>query len=243
MQNKNINNKYLPFLLPFRCIIFLMIFIVGAFAVNKKMEEISNWWSIAASVVNIITIFILIFVSKKQGSNYWELINYQKGKTKAKEIIVMSVLILVIGMSGMYLAGFICYGVIPYAAPMMIAPIPLFLAVINIIVLPISTAFAEEGLYLGCGVNQIKNKYVAIVVPAFFFALQHSFIPTLFDMKYILYRFLSFLPLTVILCWHYYKKRNPLPIMVGHALIDTATVMQIFATSLMPELYEMMCAM
>lgn len=65
------------------------------------------------------------------------------------------------------MAGYICYGVIPYAAPMMIAP---------------------------------------IIISALFFALQHSFIPTLFDMKYIVYRFISFLPLTMVLCWYYYKK-------------------------------------
>lgn len=109
--------------------------------------------------------------------------------------------------------------------------------------LPITTAFAEEGLYLGCGVNQIENKYAAIIIPDFFFALQHSFIPTLFDMKYIVDRFLSFLPLAMILCWYYYKKRNPLPIMIGHAFIDVATVMQILATSIVLGLYETMCGM
>lgn len=155
----------------------------------------------------------------------------------------MSVVILLVGVSGMYLAGYICYGVIPYAAPMMIAPIPLWLAGINVIVLPISTAFAEDGLYLGCGVNQIRNKYMPILVPALFFALQHSFIPVLFDVKYLIYRFLSFLPLTVILCWYYHKKRNPLPIMVGHILIDAATAVQILLTSSIPGLYEEMCAM
>lgn len=79
----------------------------------------------------------------------------------------MILLILLVGMGGMYLAGFVCYGVILYAAPMMIAPIPLWFAIINVLVLPITTAFAEDGLYLGCGVNQIKNKYIAILVPAF----------------------------------------------------------------------------
>ncbi len=155
----------------------------------------------------------------------------------------MSIVIVSVGMTGMFLAGYICYGIIPYAAPMLIAPIPLWLAIMNIILLPISTAFAEEGLYLGCGVNRIKNKYMAIIIPALFFALQHSFIPTLLDFQYVTYRFLSFLPLTIILCWHYHKKRNPLPIMVGHTIIDVATVMQIFATSVVPGLYETMCAM
>lgn len=109
-------------------------------------------------------------------------------------------------VSGMYMAGYICYGVIPNAAPMMIAPIAIWLAIINVVVLPITTAFAEDGLYLDCGVNQINNKYTAIIIPALFLALQHSFIPTLFEMKYIDYRFLPFLPLTMVLCWYYYKK-------------------------------------
>lgn len=236
-------NRYLSYLLPFRCIVFLLIFVVGASVVDKKMDEISNWWSIVASIVNVVTISILIVITNKRGSNYWELVNYQKEKTPSKQIITMVIVILLVGMVGMYLAGYVCYGVIPYAAPMMIAPIPLWLAAINVVVLPITTAFAEEGLYLGCGVNQIKNKYMAIAAPAFFFALQHSFIPTRLDLKYIMYRFLSFLPLTIILCWNYYKKRNPLPIMVGHAIIDAATVMQILATSLIPGLYETMCGM
>ena len=126
---------------------------------------------------------------------------------------------------------------------MLIAPIPVVLAAVNIPLLPITTAFAEDGLYLGCGVNNIKNKYAAVLVPAFFYALQHSFIPTLFDVRYILYRFLSFLPLTVILCAYYYKKRDPVPIMIGHAIIDVATVAQIMATSAIPGFYDMMCGM
>ena len=234
--------KNLPLLLPFRCIIFVLIFIIESLITSKNLDEISNSWSIVASVVNIVTILLLVMVTKKNGG-YAKLINYEKGKTKPKEVVLMILLILLVGMGGMYLAGFVCYGVIPYAAPMMIAPIPLWLAILNVVVLPVTTAFAEDGLYLGCGVNQIKNKYTAIFVPVFFFALQHSFIPTLFDAKYIAYRFLSFLPLTIILCWHYQKHRNPLPIMIGHAIIDVATVAQILATSAIPGFYEMMCGL
>lgn len=235
--------SFLPCLLPLRCIVFLLTFVLGAAIAGKELEEISSWWSVVASLVNIMTILLLLIITKKQKSSYADLINYKKGKTKGKQIGIMVIVILTVGMAGMYLAGYICYGVIPYAAPMMIAPIPLWLATVNIVVLPISTAFAEEGLYLGCGVNQIENKSTAIIVPALFFALQHSFIPTLFDLRYIAYRFLSFLPLTIILCLHYRKSRNPLPIMVGHAVIDLVTAMQIFATSLIPGLYERMCAM
>lgn len=234
--------KFYPYLLPSRCLIFLLIFIIASFITEKNLDEISNIWSIVASVVNIAIILLLVFITRKNGS-YKKLINYEKGKSTPKQITKMIFIILFLGMGGMYLAGFLCYGVIPYFAPMMIAPIPLWIAIINILILPISTALAEDGLYLGCGVNQIKNKYIAIFVPAFFFALQHSFIPTLFDVRYIVYRFLSFLPLTILLCMHYHKHRNPLPIIIGHAVIDVFTVAWILITSAIPDFYEMMLNM
>lgn len=229
------------FLLPLRCVIFFLIFAAGAALTKQKTEDISNWWSIAASAVNIAVILLLYFIAKKNKSSYAKLINYEKGKTKAGQIIGISALTAGVGMAGMYAAGYFCYGIIPYAAPMMIAPIPVWLAAVNVAVLPVTTALAEEGLYLGCGVNQIQNNILAIIVPAFFFALQHCFIPMLFDLRYIVYRFVSFLPLTLILCWYYRKKRNPLPVMTGHAIIDLATALQILATSAVPGLYETMC--
>ena len=62
--------KKLYFLLPFRCVVFLLVFVLGTMMVDKQVEEISNWWSVVASVVNVITILLLVFVARKQGSNY-----------------------------------------------------------------------------------------------------------------------------------------------------------------------------
>ena len=228
---------------PVRSVVFLLIFVIGSLIVNKDVSGISNWWSVVATVVNAATIALLVAAAKKNGMTYRELINYRKGKTKISHILVISVVVLLVGMGVMYLAGFLCYGQFPYLSPMMIEPIPSVLAIINIPLLPVTTALAEDGLYLGAGVNGIKNKYASVLVPAFFFALQHSFIPTLFDLRYIIYRFISFLPLTIILCAYYRKERDPLPIMIGHAIIDLATVMWILATSVIPGFYETMTAM
>jgi len=232
-------NKKLILLIPIRSILFILVFLTASAVTGKDLADISNIWSVAASVINILFVLSLVLITRKQGG-YLKLINYEKGKTRPKQVFAMIGIILLVGMAGMYLAGWICYGVIPYAAPMMIAPIPVVPAVINLIVLPVSTALAEDSLYLGCGVRQFENKFAAIIVPAFFFALQHSFIPTLPDVRYIIYRFISFLPLTVILCMHYHKHKNPLPIMIGHAVIDVATAGQILAASVIPGFYEMM---
>ena len=231
-------NSKLKYLLPIRIIMFVLIFVIGSITTKQNLSDISNWWSIVATAVNIITILILVLVAKKIESSYFKLINYEKGKTNIKQVIIMCIITLVFASTGMYLAGYICYGVIPYLAPMMASPIPLVLAIINFIVLPLTVSFAEDGLYLGCGVNSFKNKYAAILVPAFFYALQHSFIPLLFDFKFIIYRFLSFLPLTIIFCYYYYKKKNPVPMMIGHTIVEIASVVMILVTSINPSLYQ-----
>lgn len=97
--------------------IFLLVFVIGAAITRKQLSDISNWWTIVATIANIVTIAVLVLSAKKNG---------------------------------------------------MISPIPKQLAVINFLFLPITTAFAEDGLYLGCEVNAIENKAAAIVIPALF---------------------------------------------------------------------------
>lgn len=186
------NNLKWIALLPMRTVLFLLTFLIISILSKRSLSELSCWWSVIASVINLLVILILLAVSKASKISYFQLIHYEKGKTKFSSAIMMTLFMNVIGIGGMYLAGYIIYHQLPYLAPMMIAPIPLALAIINLVVLPLSTTLAEDGIYLGYGVNQIESKWIAILVPAFFYALQHSFIPTIFDLKYIIYRFLSF---------------------------------------------------
>ena len=228
----------LVLLLPIRCLLFISIFLSIMGISNKDLSDLTYLWSIIVTIVNIFLIILLVLLTRIRNSSYLELINYKKGETKIKDVIIVSIIVIILGMGGMYLSGLIFYQKFPYLAPDMVSPIPLWIAIINIPLLPITTALAEDGLYLGCGVNQINNKYLKIIIPGFFFALQHSFIPLLLDIKFIGYRFFSFLPLTLLLAYIYDKKKNPLPIMIAHAIIDLFTVVSILIFSINPEWYS-----
>lgn len=243
MHNNLRNSGKSLFLLPIRIVLFILTFSVISVLSERSLTEFSCWWSVIASVINLVVIGIFLVVLRAENISYAKLINYEKGKTKIFSVIVMSVIMNVVGIGGMYLAGYIVYHQFPYLAPMMIAPIPLALAVINLVVLPVTTTVAEDGLYLGFGVNRIESKWLSVFVPAVFYALQHSFIPTIFEWDYMVYRFLSFLPLTCFICGWYQKKRNPLPIMIGHIILNIATAVQILVTSAMPEVYMQMLDM
>lgn len=231
----------MPWLLPVRSVLFLLIFVIGAAVTGKAVEDITNWWTVVVTVVNVITIALLVITAKRSGVTYKELINYKRGVTRVRGVIGMIVIVFLLGMGCMYLTAFLLYGtVMPEPAVKMAAPIPAVIAVINFLLFPLTVPFAEDGLYLGYGVNRIRNDKLAVIIPAFFFAVQHCFIPVFFDVRYILYRFFSFLPLTLVLCRYYRKHRNPLPVMIGHGLIDMSMSVMVLVMSLSPALYESM---
>ena len=236
--------KVYPFILPlFRSFLFIIVGVVFAIVTNQSLEQGSQWWSIICTVCNIITIVVLMVVCKSEGTTYKKLIGYQRGKGNLKYILLIVVLMLILGMGGMYGFGFVIYGYVPVT---MVQPIPVWVASINVILLPLTVVFAELPLYFGYALNGIEkvtgNKILSIVYPMFFYALQHSFIPLLYDWKHILFRFLSFLPLMFLLGIIYYKKRKLQPLMIGHGILDLATSVQILMTSISPGLFEMMKA-
>ena len=245
MSNETAKGSKAALLLPFRCIVFVLVFVIGAALTGKNVKDINNWWSLVATAVNIVTILIVVLVAKRSGKGFKQFMGLTKGKNTPKKLILLVLGFTAVGYGGLNLAGLVCYGSImpKVTVEHVVAPMPFVLALINLVLLPATISFAEDGLYLGCGVNSFKNKYAAIIIPAFFYALQHCFIPTMFDAKYMLYRFISFLPLTVIFCWYYHKKKNPLPMMIAHAVLDYATAMTILITSSSGELYDKMLSM
>lgn len=230
-------NKKIWFILPVRCLLFLTAFSFCSLITRRNLTELTHCWSMLASVINVITIGILWAICKHEKKTYRELIHYGKKQGSSLKGALFIIIMLLLGVGGMYAAGGLCYGEFPYLAPMMIAPVPPYLAIFNIFMLPLTTTIAEDGIYLGCGVNSFTSKWEAVLFPAFFYALQHSFIPTIFDVKFIAYRFLSFLPLTIWICYRYYKGAPISYIMTGHWILNIATTIQIAITSFHPEAF------
>jgi len=229
-----------PFILPlFRSVLFIMAGLLFVLISKKSLEQASQWWSVICIICNIITIIFLAIVFKREGSSYKKIIQYEKGKRNIFKTLFIVLIMLLLGVGGMYGFGFMIYGYVPVA---MVQPLPIWVASINIILLPLTVIFAELPLYFGYSLNGIEqitnNKLFAVCYPMFFYALQHSFIPLLFDFKHIVFRFLSFLPLMMVLGIIYYKQRKLTPLMVGHAVLDLATAVQILIASLFPALFE-----
>jgi len=219
-------------LLFLRCFLFLFGGVALALLFRSSLTETDKWWSILCSVCNGVTLLVLYRLNRKDGMSFLRRIRYQKGSNHLPHVLTGIIVVLTVGMSGMLLAGFLVYHEYPYLPEDLLESIPIGFAVLNIAVLPLSTTLAEDGLYLGFGVNSMKNRWIGWLLPAFAYAFQHCFIPLRFDFAYMIYRFLSFFPLTLLICRWYQRNHNPVPIMAGHFVINLATAVQILTFSL-----------
>lgn len=87
---------------------------------------------------------------------------------KVSRTILIVLLVIAIGVVGLYLSGFICYGSFPYLDKTMIEPIPIWLIIIVTLFWPISTMIAEDGLYLGYAIhNNTQKKKLNVLLSAF----------------------------------------------------------------------------
>lgn len=218
-------NKYL-LLLPLRSIIFIMIFLITALLTKKSVEEISIYWTIIVVICNLLTIGVLLLLCKKEKITYLELIGFKKSKIKT--ILLIGVVIAIIDAIGAYLFELVFYDVATSSSEILMHSLPIWLVVVDLILLPITSTIAEEGLYLGVGVNKLDNIYLAIL----FYAMQHCFFPMILNYRYFIYRFIVFMPSIIFMCIYYKKKKEILPIMFEHFVVNLVTIVQILLISL-----------
>jgi hypothetical protein len=81
--------KQLSRWLPIRSIAFLLVFVACSGILGKSLSEVGGGWSLVALILNVLTILLLVFLAKRNGLSYWQLINYHKGKTSWKQIFMV----------------------------------------------------------------------------------------------------------------------------------------------------------
>src|SRR4029077_11097198 len=88
---------------------------------------------------------------------------------------------------------------------------------------------AEQMTYNGYLVPRFqvlcRSTSAAIVFVAFAWSLQHAFMPLTFDAKFMAFRLLLSVPNTVFQTLLYLRLRRLIPLAIGHAMMDGASVL------------------
>lgn len=232
-------------LMLFSRIIMFIIFQSLIFAgfiiadIPSPWQEAARYWPFVVAITNLIGLFLLDSLLKKENSSFWNFFTFPKG-TNIKDFLTTTGL-LILSMPIAYLPnlllGNLLFGDYMEALGLLYQPLPLWAAWAALIVFPVTMPFGEFTTYFGYVMPRLeiitKNKWLAFGLPSLILSFQHGAVPLLFDTRFIIWRLFMFLPFAFIVGFILHWRPRLLPYMlIGHVVFDIMTAVTLLNMSI-----------
>lgn len=233
------SKSLVPFLMLLARTVFFGLFqVLFVILFSVSWVESIVWWPFYAILANLICFFILKSLARREGKTYLDIINFNKSRVCRDLKAVWWVLIIggVVGGIGLNGVAFLMYG--SFLPPdNMIQPLTLWAAFVGLILFPITNALVEVPVYMGYCFPRFelryRSKWIALSLSAFFLAFQHFTLPiTVNDFPFMVWHFVSMIPLAFAVGLIYMKIRSLLPIMIVHYVFDVMAILGLFMVSI-----------
>jgi hypothetical protein len=203
----------------------------GIFALRGSAtpwRDAEPWLPVYGTVIDAGCLALLWRLTRREGIRLFDLVGFERTQF-GRDVLLGLALIpvsLVFILGGNYAASWLAYGT-PSPA-YFFGPLPLPAALYGVLVFPFLWGLTEQMTYNGYLVSRFqvvfRSTTMAVVVVAFVWSLQHSFMPLIFDSKYMVFRLLSPIPFSVFQTLLYLRLRRLVPFVTAHALMDGASV-------------------
>lgn len=205
---------------------------------ENSWQTSAAWWTVVAAAANLVTIFVLIGFYHAEGGDYREAVVLNR-EHLGKDLLAVLGLLIVAGPITVlpnYFVANALFGGMEEANALFILPLPLWAAIIGLVVFPATIAFAELPLYFGYVMPRLEAlgspKWLAVLIPSFFLGAQHCALPLIFDWRFMVWRFVMFLPFALLLGIALRWRPRLLPyLMFVHALLDLSAGWVVFSLS------------
>ena len=183
-------------------------------------EEAGQWWRVYGTVIDAGCIVLLVWLTRREGIRLLDLGSYSRERW-LRDVLIGLGLFVPVFLLTMFLPGnlasIVIYGGPP---PTAAGSLPLVGLLYAVIIWPIIWAFVEDNVYFGYTLPRLEaltgNKWLAVILLSFFASLQHSFLPFELGWQHLVYRFVTSVPVIVVLCLLYLRQRRLLPTHVIH---------------------------
>ena len=197
---------------------------------------IRNWWPVYGTLVDVGCLGLLFWLTRREGIRLFDLIGFDRRRLKTEIPLGIGLFLLIFPVTifgGGALAQWLAYGQLNPEFPgyTFMHTLP-FLALLyaRVVWWPIWSA-TEEMTYNGYALPRLiavtKSRWLSVLIVAFFFSLQHSFL-MLAGFQFGLYMFLTFLPLSIAMLLAYLRIRSLLPLIIAHWLMDLSNVLFLY---------------
>jgi hypothetical protein len=214
--------------------ILLFVIIQSLFAlIIKIFTDLNGWekaadlWPYVITVVNILLLIVLTMLFKKEDDNYWKIFRFNKETVKKDLIsylIVLAILAPIAFLPNILLGEWL-FGSSEASLDYMLRPMSKTAAYITLFLFPITQGLVEIPLYFVYVKPRLTklgySKVFALVLPAIFLSLQHIAMPLVFDINYLVWRALMYLPFAFFIGIVLEKRQTLLPyLLITHVLMD-----------------------
>lgn len=200
---------------------------------EDPLIKASAWWPVYGLLANYLCFIVIRKQIKSEKLKFRSLINYRPELIKRDLLkgVLFIVLSIIIAISSSIGFGFLLYDRFPNELMLSFEGIPTLVIALFVLVFPIINSFLEEITYSGFIFprleNELKNVVFSVIVVLFFFTIQHIFITFKPDLKYMIWRLLSFVPLLLFWIMIYVKMRRLTTLIFVHWFMDTFAIISI----------------
>jgi len=217
-----------------RCILLIIVQGILALYFNSighqsPWESAAEWWTVYGTAVDISCLCLLIYALKKEGREISSLFDFNSNrifKDLKSGILVYILIFPVIGLLYSMGIGYLLFNestLNSITGQLAERTLPNWAFYYSVFIWWVIWSTTEEITYQAYSLPRLLSKYgqvKTLLFIGFFWALQHSFLPLIFDWRYFFWRLLSFFPLVVGLMIAYMKIGRITPVIIAHALMD-----------------------
>jgi hypothetical protein len=197
------------------------------------------WWPVTVVLTNAMVILILARFYRREGSHWLAPLRFERD-TVGRDLLLLLASGVVMGPLSMLPASLLggwLFGGVDHAYELFMLPLPAWAAVLSLVLFPVTIALAELPAYFGYVLPRLEaylgRRWLAWLVCSLVLAAQHITMPLVFDGRFMLWRFLMFLPFALVVGLMLSWRPRLLPyLVIFHGLLDLATVWFVFAASM-----------
>ena len=189
----------------------------------------AKWWTVYGTLVDMGCLALMVVYTRKEGIRLCDLIGPVRLRWGRDLFLGIGCLALVFCAFAVAFpaASRLVYGSsMPNLYPGLLYAriLPSWGVIYSLSLFWIIWSPTEEMTYNGYALPRLEvlfgKRWMAVAVVAFWWALQHSFIPFILDWKYVLFRFIGFIPGVLVFALLYLKIRRLPPLIVAHWSMD-----------------------
>jgi hypothetical protein len=214
------------------CAVGAQAVVAAVFALRASpspWHDAEPWLPVYGTLIDAGCLALLWRLTRREGIRLFDLVSFQRTRLVNDTLLGLALIPVSLAfiLGGIYAAGWIVYG--PLTPPYLFGALPLPAALYGVLVWPFIWGMTEQMTYNGYLVPRLqvlcRSTSVAVAGVAFAWSAQHVVMPLTFDAKFMAFRLLSSVPNTVFQTLLYLRLRRLVPLALGHALMDGASVL------------------